>query len=81
MKQSGYEETLELAKELLKKLKSKTEWDKDDEIRLSKLTKIVAILTKMVPLEKIARKNITVFDREKDKEIIEHFLECRKWEE
>ncbi len=78
VRQSDCEEALRTAKDLLKKLEDQTEWEKDDEKKLSKLTKIVAILSKLIPLaEKNSTSEIT-FNSKEDEEIIRNFLARQK---
>jgi hypothetical protein len=73
-KTGEFEDALQSAKELLKEIEAKDNWTAADQRKLDKLTKVVAILSKIVPLEKKRKKEIPQFDSDDDKIIIENFL-------
>lgn len=63
---------------MLKKLEDKnSKWTPTDDKKLEKLTKIVGVLTKLLPMEEkgAARKAVTLTE---DREIIKKYLERRK---
>jgi phosphoribosyl-dephospho-CoA transferase len=73
-KNDEFEDALQSAKELLKQIKAKENWTAADQKKLDKLTKVVAILSKIIPLEKKRVKETPQFDSEDDKLIIQNFL-------
>ena len=72
---SDNQKALELANKLLKRLETKSEWTEEDEAQLAKLNKIVAILSKLIPLEGKKSKVIAELTSEEDLEIINRFVE------
>lgn len=69
---------IELAANMLKKLeKEGATWTVADDKKLEKLTKIVGVLTKLLPIEEkgAAKKSVTL---KEDKEIIRRYLERKK---
>ncbi|MEQ1790088.1 MAG: hypothetical protein ABL857_06560 [Rickettsiales bacterium] len=73
-KTDEFEDALRSAKGLLEEIQNKENWTIADQRKLDKLTKVVAILSKIIPLEKKRKKEIPQFDSEDDAKIIENFL-------
>lgn len=78
LKDSDYEQSLRLAKQLIKTLKDKPEWTKEDDSRLKKLEKLVVILNKMKVLEKSVASKTANISKKADDEIIKRFLKRRE---
>jgi hypothetical protein len=77
-KDSKLTTAIELAANMLKKLEDKdSKWTETDDKKLEKLTKIVGVLTKLLPMEEkgAAKKAITLSE---DKKIIQKYLERKK---
>jgi hypothetical protein len=70
---------IKMAVDMLIKLDKTGSWDEADDVKLKKLSEIVNVLTKLIPHgdEKEAKRNTTL---ERDKEIIEKFMQRQELE-
>lgn len=77
-KDSKLTTAIELAVNMLKKLENKdAAWTASDDKKLEKLTKIVGVLTKLLPMEEkgAAKKAVTLSE---DRAIIKKYLDRKK---
>jgi hypothetical protein len=69
---------MELAANMLKKLDNKNdEWTQEDDKKLEKLTKIVGVLSKLLPLEEKGAAKKTGLNAQ-DRKIIKKYMERKK---